>query len=1301
MLILANSVFAAKMQKVLILYDEGPDKRQPALNDARYLANLLGHFNTSINLLPLSQYKSGEIARNEITFYVNYEKKIDFPQSFLSDFYQNQKTFCWLNHQIGDVEQGFLKKKYGFHFREYREDLKFNKVLYNNVIFPKGDDNISIISIDNPSIVSVLSYAINIKGDKVPYIIKSKNLWYIADSPFSYFMEQDRYIAFADILHEIVGENHPVSHTALVRIEDINPSTEHGQLLKVARFLSSKKIPFSVGLVPVFINPANKLEYHLEDNPRLLSVLKKIPSLGGTIVLHGYTHQYHGVTTDDYEFWDDIADKPIRGDAVENISLRIEKGLRECFNNDIYPFAWETPHYFASKNTYLAIKKHFSYEYGRRGVMQYLGSDQFFPYLVTDMYGQKVIPENLGYLHVENPDPDSIIDAARLNLSVRDGYASFFFHPFIDVKYLKRIITELKDMGYVFKDLKSYLPEVKARDKIVITEDSKVSIESQERYISIREFDYFGKEKEKNIIPNTVGKIFTEVMKCPLGRYAVVKAQDQLEPNFLIKIWKSAKADISYMRGKTIKKGYGKLAEIMEVVFINPPTAITSIEEKNDLNSLKSSLSVSGVAYNEVTPADFEKVDLRDYDIIILPYAAAKTLSEDERRHVKEAVSSGSNLVFDGNSKITEDLGIGLQEAPIVVRQIRDYQFPEVPLYWATPITVRPVYRSVENDYRTLCVEDQTNAPLVVTKKYEKGSYIYFSTLFDPNTDKGYSQYPFFIEMLNTAFDYKPIAHRKTLEMYFDPGMRQNISIEKLAKLWRKYGVNKIYAGGWHFYDKYAYDYERLIRVCHQNGILVYCWLEPPMVNQKFWNKYPQWREKTALLKDAKVSWRFLMNLADQKCRQKVFSEIASLLSKYEWDGVNLAELYFESSSGPEQPQNFTPMNDTIRKEFKIRYGFDPVDLFNTESQHYWKTNKEDWEKFVVFRINLCNKLKIYFLDMLRDVKQKKSDFEIMMTVIDTTLMPSLTEKIAEDMDELFRMQRKYKITVQIEDASFFWSGKPERYSNLGEYYRKFIKEKNRLVLDCNVLENHKKGLGDIPCEKPTGEEMRHIAYNMAASGCRPAFYSEETIYENDYSNITATLAHETKIKSETDTQWRIQSPNMVSLHTGKKNLMTQLDGELWFAIDGENVIIPAGDHTLNFLSESRYFDMSKLKPRLSYISSELKWATFFNNLIEFSYSGDDVPCWVEISKRPNKILIDGNKYSYTAFKSDNGFTLRLPSGDHVAKISVGGGLSDLVESSGVILLSIIIIFGFFTSVLFLGLFIIIQIKRKFTPPQR
>ena len=70
----------------------------------------------------------------------------------------------------------------------------------------------------------------------------------------------------------------------------------------------------------------------------------------------------------------------------------------------------------------------------------------------------------------------------------------------------------------------------------------------------------------------------------------------------------------------------------------------------------------------------------------------------------------------------------------------------------------------------------------------------------------------------------------------------------------------------------------------------MYAWLELPHVSERFWAEHPEWREKTALLQDAQLDWRKLMNLADPACDQAVQNGVRVLMRKFDWDGVNFAE---------------------------------------------------------------------------------------------------------------------------------------------------------------------------------------------------------------------------------------------------------------------------------------------------------------------------------------------------------------------------------------------------------------------------
>ena len=124
------------------------------------------------------------------------------------------------------------------------------------------------------------------------------------------------------------------------------------------------------------------------------------------------------------------------------------------------------PHYGSTPNAYLGIGRVFDTRY--ESVTYYNGlvsgkepsmskaSVQIFPYSVYDIYGTKVLPENLGNVSPKKINnhpprmPDDIIDNAELNLAVRESTASFFFHPFLDLDLLRETVDGIRDLGYTF-----------------------------------------------------------------------------------------------------------------------------------------------------------------------------------------------------------------------------------------------------------------------------------------------------------------------------------------------------------------------------------------------------------------------------------------------------------------------------------------------------------------------------------------------------------------------------------------------------------------------------------------------------------------------------------------------------------------------------------------------------------------------------------------------------------------------------------------------------------------------------------
>ncbi|HEX7412226.1 MAG TPA: hypothetical protein VF298_08815 [Bacteroidales bacterium] len=699
---------------------------------------------------------------------------------------------------------------------------------------------------------------------------------------------------------------------------------------------------------------------------------------------------------------------------------------------------------------------------------------------------------------------------------------------------------------------------------------------------------------------------------------------------------------------KQTKSRIPGLTNVSNVVIIAPSdTGSLTVAEKNDLSSLKTVLNVSGIRFTVIPVRNVPTIKLSEFNIIIVPFAASKTLNDAALGSVLQAVKSGSNLLTDGVSPLTGLLGIKLQPKTVNITRIRDTHFSNNTLYWTTPCDAQTIDNADRND-SVLAFDETTHQPIAVSGTFGKGRFVSLSPLFDPNTKKGYSRFPFLIEWLQSYLGLARIAERQVVEMYFDPGNRKDpqIPIDSLARMWRERKIKRVYAAGW-YYDG-AYDYTPLFKACHSNGIQVYCWLETPEVNDLMWKQHPEWREKTATGRDANIDWRRLMNLADENCRKQVFKELGEFLMKYDWDGVNFAEMYFEPSPlGFEDPDNFSPMNSTVRSEFEQLSGFDPVQLFNPQNANYWKTNKISWRKFADYRKELAYRIKGQFLDFLTTIKNRKTDFDVMLTVLDVSLQPAESDAIGESTEHTLALYRKYNITLQIEDPSDCWGTGPERYAQLGKLYRKTVKEENRLVFDCNVVGSHEQGFGGFPSEKPSGEEIRQITYNMSLYKIRPAFYSEDAVNANDFKNISTVLAREASITEVHVNEWKINTPYMITVNTGRSGLGLKLDQKNWFAGDNGQVIIPQGKHILSFDALQSPISTIGLKN----ISGELKWAKFSENELEFAYTEEVTSCYAIFDTKPITIYIDGKKVDIFPF-GDKEFVLKLPRGMHKVKVT-------------------------------------------------
>jgi hypothetical protein len=530
--------------------------------------------------------------------------------------------------------------------------------------------------------------------------------------------------------------------------------------------------------------------------------------------------------------------------------------------------------------------------------------------------------------------------------------------------------------------------------------------------------------------------------------------------------------------------------------------------------------------------------------------------------------------------------------------------------------------------------EQVSGEPMVSLLSYGRGGCLLFALELDSDKGDGYARFPYFHQELRRAGIQFPFRSER-LSALFDYAYRVDQNPYVLARYWRQTGIQALHVGAWYYFDEHeeAETYlKKLIQACHRNGILVYAWLELPHVSQGFWEKHPQWREMTATGRDAHVDWRLLMNLKDPGCFKAIEKSLEQLLRRFEWDGVNLAEIYFDGTSGADDPADFTPMNSFVRSEFLHQYGIDPIDYFKPESALYWKRAPLEWKKFVEYRIKLETNLNERFLQVFSQFRRSvRPSLDMTVTYVDNIYDPSMREAVGADVTEMFGLMGKYDFTLVLEDPWTVWHLGPRRYAQLAGTYSKLTPNMRRLGIDINIVDREKA----LPAQKQTGSEFLQLFYFAGENFNTVMAYSEQTMLGQDAELVASALVSSARGKlSESGVQ--IEAPRPVVYRSGLKQAGFRVDGKPWPYADGGDVGLPAGSHSVS--SDGEY----AFCPRLVRLNGDILHAEYTaKNIINFTYKAGRQAIAV-FSRIPKAVMMDSS--SLADLHSE---WVMLPSGSH------------------------------------------------------
>jgi hypothetical protein len=611
-------------------------------------------------------------------------------------------------------------------------------------------------------------------------------------------------------------------------------------------------------------------------------------------------------------------------------------------------------------------------------------------------------------------------------------------------------------------------------------------------------------------------------------------------------------------------------------------------------------------------------------------------------------VSNGAILILEGESALAAMFGFrrSAESDNVRVTALTDVHRPALPIVWEKALEL-PRF-DLPAGAQVFTRDRWSDAPLMAGLRIGAGAVLWVAA---PPGERGYERFPY---LLNALCDLglEPPFRSNRLWAFFDSAYRSRVDLDYFAARWRESGIVALHVAAWHFYDSEQPDQylEALIRACHRQGILVYAWLELPHVSERFWSDHPAWREQTALLQDAQLDWRKLMNLANRDCFRGVAAGIRSLMGRYDWDGVNLAELYFESLEGIANPSRFTPMNADIRAEFRTLRGFDPLELF----QQHPAMDAGKRSAFLEYRAALASRIQKEWLAEAEALRQTRPDLDIVLTHVDDRFDTGMREAIGADAARVLPLLDSHSFTFLIEDPATVWNLGSQRYAAIAQRYRPLTPHRERLAIDLNIVERYQNV---YPTKQQTGTELYQLVHAAAVSFPRVALYFENSLLPPDLPLLRSAAAPVTRIESS-GSKTVIDSPFGVGLPwTGP----AMVDGHRWPVMDGTTLWLPPGSHTVEAGGGEPAAAAAATSGTLHLLrfTGDLKAARMTGPAaIEFSYESAGRAIAI-FDQAPTKVQIDGKPAPLPASSSSSS-TLFLPRGQHVVNVSARSDTASL-----------------------------------------
>ncbi len=356
-------------------------------------------------------------------------------------------------------------------------------------------------------------------------------------------------------------------------------------------------------------------------------------------------------------------------------------------------------------------------------------------------------------------------------------------------------------------------------------------------------------------------------------------------------------------------------------------------------------------------------------------------------------------------------------------------------------------------------------------------------------------------------------------------------------------------------------------------------------------------------------------------------------MDRFDWDGVNLAELYFESLEGYLNPARFTPMNDDVRREFRSLEGYDPLELFNPASPRHHLKDAAGMRALLEFRAGLAKRQQTEWIAEIEKVRRAKPHLDLALTHVDDRFDTRMRDLLGADAGAVLPLLDQHDFTFLIEDPATIWHLGPQRYPQIARRYEPLTEARDRLAIDINIVERYQNV---YPTKQQTGTELFQLVQLASHAFPRVALYFENSILKQDLALLPASGAAVTKVE-QSGGRLAVTSRHGVGV---RWNGPAMVNGKLWPVRTDAVLWLPPGAQSVEPARQDATY-------RLLDLNGELRSASAVPRGIEFSYRAGS-RALARFSETPSRLEVDGEQIEVQCRQG----VCFLPRGQHLVRVS-------------------------------------------------